>query len=78
MSAPEGGEFEAFLAEVTAALRDGSTRLDVLDEAVRSILATLRTFSEVVDHMEGEIAQLRKEVASTRKIAKRAKKAVKG
>ena len=78
MSAPGGGEFEAFLAEVTGALRDGSTRLDVLDEAVQSILATLRAFSEVVDHMEGEIAQLRKEVASTRKIAKRAKKAVKG
>ena len=77
MSTPVGGEFEALLTEVTATLRDGSIRLDVLDEAVQSILTTMRALSEVVDRMEAEMAELRREVASTRKIAKQAKKASK-
>jgi len=77
MGTPVGGEFEALLAEVTATLRDGSIRLDVLDEAVQSILTTMRALSEVVDRMEAEMAELRREVASTRKIAKQAKKASK-
>jgi hypothetical protein len=74
MGAPFEGEIETLLSEATAALREGSHRLDVLDDAVTSILATLRTLSTVLDRMEGEVAQLRGEVASTRKIAKQAKK----
>jgi hypothetical protein len=74
MGAPVEGEVEALLSDATAALRDGSNRLDVLDDAVSSILATLRALSTVLDRLEGEVAQLRGEVAATRKIAKQAKK----
>lgn len=68
------GEVAALLSEATAALRDGSYRLDVLDDAVTSILGTLRALSTVLDRLEGEVVQLRSDVASTRKIAKQAKK----
>ena len=74
MGAPVEGEVEALLSDATAALRDGTNRLDVLDDAVTSILATLRALSTVLDRLEGEVAQLRGEVAATRKIAKQAKK----
>jgi chromosome segregation ATPase len=74
MAPPAEGEVEALLSEATAALRDGSRRLDVLDEAVTSILATMKALSTVLDRLEGEVAQLRNDLESTRKIAKQAKK----
>lgn len=76
MSTSGGGEVEALISKATAALLDGSSRLDVLDDAVASILVALRVLSTVVDRLEGEVAQLRSDVASTRKIAKQAKKKV--
>jgi hypothetical protein len=74
MAPPSDGEVETLFSEATAALRDGSRRLDVLDEAVTSILATLKALSTVLDRVEGEVTQLRSDLASTRKIAKQAKK----
>jgi outer membrane murein-binding lipoprotein Lpp len=74
MGLPGEGEAESLLSDATAALRDGSNRLDVLDDAVTSILATLRALSAILERLDADVAQLRSDVASTRKIAKQARK----
>ena len=74
MAMPTTPEIEALISEATAPVPDGSSRLDVLDDAVTAALVALRVLSTVVDRQEGEIAELRSELASTRKIAKQAKK----
>ena len=62
------------LMMATAALRDGSNRLDVLDDAVTSILVSLRELSAGLDRLEGEMEHLRGDLATTRRLAKQAKK----
>jgi dsRNA-specific ribonuclease len=74
MDTPVGGEVDALISRATALLLDGSNRLDVLDDAVTSIFVALRVLSTVLDRQEGEMARLRSDLASTRKIAKQAKK----
>jgi hypothetical protein len=74
MAMPTTPEIEALISEATAPVPDGASRLDVLDDAVTAALVALRVLSTVIDRQEDEIAELRSELVSTRKLAKQAKK----
>jgi hypothetical protein len=65
---------DAVRSTLAASLSDGAERHKALNEAVVVALATSRDLLTVVDRLEREVSDLRRELLSTRKIAKRAMK----
>ena len=65
---------DAVRSTLAASLSDGAERQQALNEAVVVALATSRDLVSVVERLEREVSDLRRELVSTRKIAKRALK----
>jgi hypothetical protein len=65
---------DAVKSTLAAALSDSTERQNALNEAVVVALATSRDLLAIVERLEREVSDLRHELLSTRKIAKRALK----
>lgn len=65
---------DAVRSALAASLADAAERQEALNEAVVVALATSRDLLTVVDRLEREVSDLRRELRSTRKMAKRAMK----
>jgi hypothetical protein len=74
MGKPPTREEDPLISGPIGQVPEGQIPVDVLTETVAAVLETLRELLAIVDRLEGEVSDLRRDLASTRKIAKKAKK----